>query len=232
MKNKLYQLFKDNVNKGKGIYSEIKEDSADIYLYDAIGGLFGVEAKTFIDELNSLEAENINLHINSPGGDVFEARAIATALQKCKANVTAHIDGVCASAATYIALACNQVEMAEGGFFMIHNAWTIAIGNADDFIELASLLEKVDGAIVRDYEKKTGLKQEDIKEMMAAETWLTADEAKEKGFIDSIYTGEALENQWTLDAYDNAPEKLVNKQEENYDRERFEKRLNLLEKKY
>ena len=229
--NKLYQLFKDNITAGCKVKAEVKENTAVVYLYDAIGGWFGVEAKDFVKELNDLDVDSIELHINSPGGDVFEARAITTAISRLDAKITAHIDGVCASAATYIALACDSVEMAEGGFFMIHNAWTLALGNADELRQTANLLEKVDATILADYQRKTGLNESELRELMHNETWFTAEEAKERGFVDEIYTGGKVENRWNLDAYNNSPEQLKASVEvdDDYERELFERRLNLIQ---
>lgn len=237
LKNKLMQLFKDNVGIGGKVKAETAGDEATMYLYDAIGGWFGVEAKDFIQELADINADTIHLRINSPGGDVFDGRAIATALRQCKAKTIAHIDGVCASAATYIALSCDEVEMAEGAFFMIHQAWTLAIGNADDLLHTADLLMKVDDSIVNDYARKTGLGRTELQDMMTAETWLNAEEAKEKGFIDSVFELEdEVENTWALNVYDNVPEELQGQAKNDlekgaeivYDRARYERRLALM----
>jgi len=238
LKNRLMQLFQDNKDIGpKAVRVEGKtEDEATIYLYDAIGDWYGISAADFVKELSAIESKTIHLRINSPGGDVFDARSIATAIKQ-KGNVIAHIDGVCASAATYIATSCSEVEMAEGSFFMIHKAWTLAMGNADDMKATAGLLEKVDASIVNDFCKKTGKKDTEISEMMAAETWMTAQEALDCGFVDRIFDGEEVENNWNLSAYDNVPEKVKIGMENAiaktepilYDRERFEKRLSLIE---
>jgi ATP-dependent Clp protease protease subunit len=105
-------------------------DEATILLYDVIDPWWGVAAKDFIAALAGDHAPTIHLRINSPGGDVFEARAMATAIRQHKSNVIAHIDGVAASAATYIAvIAAKEVEMSDGAFFMIHQAWALAMGN-------------------------------------------------------------------------------------------------------
>lgn len=235
--NRLLQLFKDNSCRGN-FQVKAEGEEATIYLYDAIGDFFGIEAQPFIEELNNIKAKTIHLRINSPGGDVFDGRAIATAIKQCKAKVVSHIDGVCASAATYIALAANEVEMADGAFFMVHKAWSLVIGDSDDMLSMADLLEKVDGTIVSDYAKKTGLDDSKLKDMMAAETWLTAAEAKELNFIDTIYEGEEVENTWNLAAYENVPDECadkfcVNRQKKEevvYDKDRFEKRLSLFER--
>ena len=217
--NKLQQLFNKNQmsdTAGSGLVIKNQGNEATIYLYDAIGGWYGVTAEDFVTALASIDAATVHLRINSPGGDVFEARAIQVALKQHKAKVIAHIDGLAASAATYVALGADEVEMADGAFFMIHNAWTIGLGNANDFEELASMLHKVDGSIVKDYQRKTNQTPEQIQQWMDAETWFTAAEAAEYGFVDRVYTGDdqdenSAENatDWDLSAYSNTPANLI-----------------------
>lgn len=232
-KNKLMQLFDDNATRGrKDISANVDGAEATMYLYDAIGDWYGIGAKDFVKELSGLSAETLHLRINTPGGDVFEARAIATALKQCGMKTIAHIDSLCASAGTYIAIACDEVEMADGGFFMCHKGWTMDIGNADDFRKTADLLDKVDQSIVADYASKTGKGNEELEAMMAAETWFTADEALTYGLIDRVYKedeGKAA-NKWNLSAYANVPEAYTEVQDSTptYDRERFSRRLSLI----
>lgn len=232
MKNRLRELFAANRHLGQGLRAEMSgEDEASIYLYDAIGGWFGIPAEEFVKELNSLKASTIHLRINSPGGDVFEARAIATAVRSHRAKVIAHIDGLAASAATYIATAADEVEIGSGGFFMVHNAWGINIGNADEMDEFAGLLRKIDDSIAADYQAKTGADLEQVKSWMHEETWFTAEEAVSHGFADRV--GEAdsgAENRWDLSVYSKAPEDLTSPpaDEAEYDREELERRLAML----
>lgn len=232
LKNRLLQLFKDNAGKGYGLRSEASGDVPAIYLYDAIGEWYGVTARDFARELNSIKADTVDLFIDSPGGDVFDARAIATTIQRSGKTVNAKIDGVCASAATTVALACSSAEMAAGTRFMIHNAWTLGIGNAAEFRSLAALLDGVDDDIAADYIAKTGKTMEDIKSMMAAETWMSAQEALNAKFVDSIFDGRTKNAmRWDLSAYDNAPKDMDPQEEEPtvYDRDRYERRLFLVE---
>lgn len=160
-------------------------------------------------EIAQISAKTIHLRINSPGGDVFDARAIKTALEQHPAKVISHIDGLAASAASFVMLAGDEIEMARGSMVMIHKAWAIAIGNADDMLTMADLLDKVDGQIAADYVRATGQKREQIDQWMAEETWFTEDEALEHGFIDRIYEGDAVESRFDLSAFKNAPKTLT-----------------------
>lgn len=232
---KLMQLFLNNQTAKRDARIEQAGREATVYLYDIIGEDWfgGVAAKDFVPQLNALDVDTIHLRINSPGGDVFDGRAMANALKQHKARVIAHIDGQAVSAATYVALAADEVEIAEGGFFMIHNAWTIQMGNAKDFRAQADLLDKVDGSISADYERKTGKSSEEILRMMDATTWLTADEAVAAGFVDRIAEGKsAAKNHWNLAAYGNAPAALTEQADEEpeFDRAALERRLSLLER--
>lgn len=203
--NKLLNLIKTNQNASKRFEVVNKGDTTELYIYDVIDSWFGVSAEEFVKTLNNIEADEIVIRINSPGGDAFDGRAIASAIKAHKAVITAKIDGLCASAATTIANACDEVQMAEGSFYMIHRAWTVAMGNKADFIELSEFLDKIDNAIAKDYAGRTGLDIKEVMDMMDAETWMDATEAKEKGFINSIIDEQAVSNTFNLGVYDRAP---------------------------
>src|SRR5207253_6923560 len=147
----------------------------------------------------------------SPGGDVFAAQSIAAALERHKAKVVAHIDGLAASAATAIAVACDEVYMAAGSMFMIHNAWTFAVGDKNDFMDTAALLEKVDSTLADRYAKRTGKKAPEMAALMDAETWFTADEAVAAGFANALELeeestpGAKARAMWNLAAFEHAP---------------------------
>ena len=168
------------------------DDEATIYLYDIIGedmfGDGGVSAKAFVQDLAGITAGTIHLRINSPGGDVFDARSMQTALNQHPSKVIAHIDGLAASAATYVMLGADEIEAVEGALFMIHDAWTFAIGNKTDLRKTADTLEKIDEGIANDYVAKTGQSEEQVRLWMAEETDFTAKEALDSGFIDRIFT--------------------------------------------
>lgn len=169
------------------------KDEATVYVYDAIGGWWGIDPKTWVPEFNAIKAKTIHLRINSPGGSVFDAEAMRTAIRQHPANVIAHIDGMAASAATGIAIAANEVEISDGAMFMIHHPWGWAAGNAADLREYADLLDKVDVSIVAAYAKKTGQDADAVIAWMDAETWFTAAEALEHGFVDRIFEAEQAE---------------------------------------
>lgn len=192
---------------------ENEGDAASLYLYDAIG-FWNITAQEFVDQLNEIDAPVINLYINSPGGDVFMARAMKTALERHSAKIIAHIDGIAASAASYLMMAAEEINIAEGAMVMIHNASGLCWGNAESMRKTAGVLDKIDDTIVADYKKKTGLKESALKQMMADETWMKAEEAKDKGFVDKIVAGkEAKAPVVNLsDVYDNVPDDIPDAQ--------------------
>lgn len=189
------------------------DNSVTVYLYDAIVATDeeaawwgGVSAQSFVKEIRSLEADVIHLRINSPGGDVFAARAMEQALREHKAKVIVHVDGFAASAASYLALAGDEVEIAAGAFFMIHKAWTFAYGNADDLTDTAALLTKIDDSLVATYVAETGQEADQLREWMRAETWFNSDEAVQYGFADRVAEGAVKDStKWDLSAYEKAP---------------------------
>lgn len=204
--NKIMQLYIDNKTSPRSFTVTAKDDATRIDLYDVIDDYYGVSATAFVSALNQIKTNDIFLHINSPGGDVFAARAMVAAIAAHPAKITAHIDGLAASAASGIAIACDSVVMQEGSMMMIHKASSIAWGNSEDLIKMADLLDKIDGAIVSDYAKKTGKTDDDLKLMMALETWMTAEEAMFHGFADSITENKkGAKNTWNLTSYKNAP---------------------------
>lgn len=163
-------------------------DTTDILLYDEIG-YWGVTAKEFITALATITTPNICVRINSPGGDVFDGLAIFNALANHKANVTCVVDGLAASAASFIALAGKTVSIHESAMIMIHRAWGFAIGNEADMTDMAKVLAKIDGQLAGIYAKQTGKKADAMLALMAGDsdgTWFTAQEAADIGLVDEI----------------------------------------------
>ncbi|MDX5984689.1 Clp protease ClpP [Sphingomonas echinoides] len=212
---KLLNLAQDNRGKGSGLRSEATgTDTTTVYLYDVIDSFWGICASDFTRELAAITTSNVVLRINCPGGDVFEARAMMTAIAEHPATFTAKVDGLAASAATAITLACDTVEIADGGFYMIHQAWTFAMGNADDMTATATLLGKIDDVLVAGYAGKTGKPNDEIAALMRAETWFTAQEAVDAGFADAVTASPAKKakaqaSAFNLAAFANAPKVLT-----------------------
>lgn len=206
--NQIMQLYRDNANQPKQVTNLLNkaDTTASLYVYDMISADWGVSALAVIDAINQAgDAAVLNVHINSPGGDVFEGRAIMAAISAFRGKTVAKIDALCASAATSIALACDEIEMAEGAAFMIHNAKTLAYGDKSDLRHTADVVEKIEGAIVNDYTTRTGKDEAEIRAAMQAETWFTAAEALEYGFVDRVTGKTKVKNTWNLAAFKNAP---------------------------
>ncbi len=160
-------------------------ETADIYIFDEIG-TYGVTAQDFISEIKGLKDMPINLRINSLGGDVFDGMAMYNVIKRREAKTTVYIEGIAASIATIIALAADEVIMAENSLFMIHNAWVGTSGEAKDMRKTAETLDKITSELTDIYVKKTGLSYDALAEMMDEESWLNAQEAFDLGFIDTI----------------------------------------------
>jgi len=143
----------------------------------------------FRDELDS-HTGDITVRINSPGGDVFAGVSIMNMLKDRDGQVTIIVDGVAASIASVIAMAGDKIIMNTGSMMMIHNAWSVAVGDSEELRKVADTLEKIGESIISVYVARTGLDEEAIKEMLSAETWMTADEAVEMGFADEAVEGK------------------------------------------
>ena len=163
-----------------------KESSgAEISINDNIGG-WGITANDFIAELKDLgDVDTINVRISSGGGSIVEGNAIFNALKRHPAKVVTHIDSLAASMASVIAMAGDEVRMAANGLFMIHNPWTASIGGAEKLRKDADLLDKMGNNIRNSYDR-SNLSVDELSAAMDKETFYTADEALEAGFIDSI----------------------------------------------
>jgi ATP-dependent protease ClpP protease subunit len=167
----------------------VTDDSADLYIFDVIVGddwWGGVSANSVKDELAKITAGTINVHVNSPGGDVFEAHAIYSLLTQHSANIVTYIDGLAASAASYIALAGDEVIMASNASMMIHDAISFTYGNEADHLQTAGMLGKQSEILAKLYADRSGGDALEYRAMMKAETWFTADEALEAGLVTSV----------------------------------------------
>ena len=188
------------------IYS--KGEDATIEVLGSIGESWFEEGTTLNSvksEIENLKARNITLKISSLGGDAFEGLAIHDLLKSSKKKVTAEIIGATASAGTIVAVGADNIKISENALFLVHNAWTVAQGNADDLRKQAENLETVDNRMVSIYMNKTKQKEEDVRYLMKEDKWIDANEAKEFGFVDAI-TEPVKVSASTINAINNSKE--------------------------
>lgn len=204
------------------------EETADLYMYGDISNSswWGDEVtpKLFKDDLDKVgENATLTCYINSDGGDVFAGQAIRSmiARKKCKQKI-AYVDGLAASIASVILTGFEKVVMPRNAMQMVHNPWTIQLGNASDMRKMADDLDQIGESLIAAYKEKTGLDDEKIKEIMDNETWLTAEECVQLGFADEIEESKkvaasldgaffVINNQkMDLTKYKNAPKFIIN----------------------
>lgn len=183
MKNRFYSLEK------------VSESDADLYIYgDIVSYRFDdseVSANSLKSDLELLgELSNINVHINSYGGDTFQGLAIYNLLKKHNAKVNIFVDGIAASSASIIAMAGDKVYMPRTSLMMIHNCWTYAIGNAEELRKVAEDMDKIAEAYKSAYMSKVNISKDKLDELLTKETYLTADECIQMGFADEILEDE------------------------------------------
>ncbi len=172
------------------------ENDNTIGIYDPIGYDYwddsGVTAKRISAALRSLDGADVVVNINSPGGDVFEGLAIYNLLREYKGHVTVRVLGVAASAASFIAMAADEIQIARAGFFMIHNAWTGVWGNRNDLRETADFLEQIDDTIADIYHVRSGLSMDELKADMDKERWINGRDAIDSGFADAFLPSDVV----------------------------------------
>ena len=163
-----------------------KMSEVEISIYDNIGG-FGITANEFIDELKEIgdDVDTINVRIASGGGSIVEGNTIYNALKRHGAKVVTHVDSLAASMASVVAMAGDEIRMAQNALLMIHNPWTVSMGGAEQLRKDADLLDKMESNIRTSYARSL-LSTEELDSAMEEETYYTAEEAKEAGFIDEI----------------------------------------------
>lgn len=156
-----------------------------LYIYDEIG-YFGQTAKGLADDLRGLDADELDVHLNSPGGDIFDGLAIYQALKDHRAKVTIRVDGLAASIASVIMMAADNIVMAPKASVMIHDGWSVACGNAGELRKLADLLDKQSEIIASVYADRSGQPADFWRDRMRDETWYNAEEALAAGLVDEI----------------------------------------------
>lgn len=211
--NKLFALNRCKAGRRFEVENKADDNEATVYLYDMIvdteeeaAWWGGVSAEAFVKEMARIKAKTIHVRVNSPGGSVFGGRAMEQAIRQHKSEVIVHVDGLAASAASFLVLPADHIEMAPGSFMMIHKAWAFMGGNADEYIKQAELLNQIDDSLAETYSRKTGIAANDVKLMMASETWLEANTAVAQGFADSVTEDKPRNSiDWDLSAYARAP---------------------------
>lgn len=177
-------------------------------------------AAGFRDALKSLgDVKTINLHINSPGGSVFEGIAIYNMLKQNSAHINVYVDGLAASIASVIAMSGDTIFMPSNSMLMIHNPWTMAVGNANELRKQADDLDQITKSSVQTYLTKAGdkLDEDTLKQLMDDETWLTAQEAVDYGLADEVLESNkaaASIDKRFIQRYRHVPEQLIKKSEQ------------------
>ena len=184
-------------------------EGAEISIYDEIGA-YGVSAKAFLADLGKLpDTAPLTLRLNSPGGSVFDAVAIYNALSRHSGTVTVSIDGIAASAASYIAMAGDEIIMPENAFLMIHDPSGMVMGTSADMRSMAEALDKIGASLLRGYAAKSGKAEKDIAKLMAKETWLDAAEALDMGFADTMTEPVKMAASFDVSRFQNTPPEII-----------------------
>lgn len=214
MRNKLYALldYTTNVDSYR-IEDKERETDADIYIYDIID-YWGMSSRQFLTDISKIKKGVINVHINSPGGSVFEGVAIYNTLKQHKARIKVYIEGLAASIAALIAMSGDEIYIAENAFMMIHNPYTIALGDSSEMRKTADLLDKITETIAETLAKRSKSGIKGVLEAMEAETWYNGKEAVEEGLADGLIEispedTEKTKNRFDLSVYNNVPEELL-----------------------
>lgn len=187
--------------------SSVKDGVAKLRLYEPIdswGGYWGVSALEFLEVLDDLDdsVEEIRLHINSPGGEVWEALAILNSLRQHDSKLVAVVDGIAASCASFIACAADETIMSPNTQLMIHDAWGLCVGNAGDMRGTADLLDQVSDNIASIYADKSGESTEAWRAIMLDEGWYSAQEAVSAGLADKVHGQDSDDDTDPADAFD------------------------------
>lgn len=196
-------------------------DIGDSWLFDSTSAK---EVKNAIDNMTG----NISIRLNSPGGDAFDGIAIYNLLKNHDGNVTVNVDGWAASAASIIAMAADEIIMGTGTMLMVHEAWTLAIGNKNDISKTINALEGLDSSLVDIYMTRFKGERAEIETMMTNETWFTANEAVDIGLADSVVEIEEESSNPDPEAFKESV--LVRFQKEQHKPEAKGKTINILDK--
>lgn len=172
---------------GLKVYPDAREEEADIYMLDMIDSWWGVSDIDFVDALKQCGDKDIRLSINSPGGDAFVGLSIMNLLKNYKGKVTAVVTGLCASAAADISLGADEVYMMEGTHMLVHNTRGMVWGTKDEMRAAADELETMDDSFTDLYQQRSGMDEDELKELMDEDRLMNADETVEKGFANGMW---------------------------------------------
>lgn len=184
-----------------------RNDDATITMYDQIGGdgwSDGVTSKRISAALRSIGDKDVTVLLNSPGGDFFEGIAIYNLLREHPHKVTVKVLGLAASAASIIAMAGDEIEVAKAGFLMIHNTWVFAIGNRHDLRDAAVVLDEFDNTLATLYADSTENDKKAVAKMMDEETWMSGQTAVDKGFATKLLSEDEIVEDGADDGNSNA----------------------------
>lgn len=184
------------------------DDETNIYIYDEIG-YWGTSAQDFVTDLQGVKAGRINLHLNTPGGDVFDGIAILNALRQHSAAVTVYVDSLAASAGSVIAMAGEKIIMARASMLMIHEPSSLAFGDAAEMRKIAEVLDQIGDTIAGVYADRAGGSVREWRDRMLEETWYSDREAVEAGLADEVDGDPAVENVFDLSHFRHPPERLA-----------------------
>ena len=190
------------------IQAATKDSPAEAFIYGPVGWPY-VDEQELVRALAGIKDDPVVARISSPGGDVFAGLAIANCFANHPGGVTGRIESLAASIASLIPMGCRKIEAFSNSMMMIHNSWIVTAGNRVELLEVADILEMVDENIMDSYTKKTKIGKKEMREMMAAETWMNAKTMKEKGFIDEIIqSGKPVKASFDLSIFANLPAEL------------------------
>lgn len=190
------------------IQAATKDAPAEAFIYGPIGWPYVCEDE-LIRAMAGMRDEPILARINTPGGDVFAGIAIANCFANHPGGVTARIESLAASIGSVVPMGCRKIEAYSNSMMMIHNSWIVTVGNRVELLELADILEIVDDNIMESYTKKTKIGKKEMRDMLAAETYMNAATMKAKGFIDEIIpSGRGAKATFDLSIFANLPDEF------------------------
>ncbi|RXI70509.1 head maturation protease, ClpP-related [Clostridium tetani] len=206
------------------VKNEANSDVAEMYLYGTIRKSYWwddeddcISAKRVKNALADLKDKDINIHINSNGGDVFESIAICNLLKQHGGNITIIVDALAASGASVICMAADKIIMFKNSMLMIHKAWTWTDGNADELRKVAADLDKMDSAVLASYKGRFVGTEDELKALIKESSWFTAEECKSLGFCDEILDEQQEQDEPQENIKNSILNKYMNKANEPQD---------------